>query len=94
MTPVAILGNPDFDVTDINTETLLFDSCDLRVRSDLDPVCSLDYVNNDGTLDLLCQFRDRARNWRLGDGEGTVTGVLNDGSEFQAVDSMCVVPKN
>jgi hypothetical protein len=94
VTPVAILGNPDFDVTDINTGTLLFDSCELRVRSNPGPVCSLDDVNNDGLLDLVCQFRDRAKNWRLGDGEGTVTGALNDSTEFQAADSMCVVPKN
>ena len=45
--PVSILGNPDFDVTNINVRTLRLDS-DLGVRSDR-VYCSLDYINDDET---------------------------------------------
>ncbi len=93
--PVAILGNSDFDVTNINTQTLRFDSCDLRVRSNPGAHCSLDDVNDDGMLDLICQFWDSvAKAWSLGEGQGTVAGELNDGTQFQGTDSMCVVPKS
>ncbi len=87
---VAVLGDADFDVTDINVETLLFGGLEVRVRGKKGPLCSLEYVNGDGVLDLVCDFADSADSWMPGDGEATLTGELYDGTRIEGTDSICI----
>jgi hypothetical protein len=90
--PVAILGNEDFDVTQIDPTTLLFGGLEVRVRGNKGPLCSFEYSNVDAYLDLVCHFEDDADSWVPGDDEATLTGSLSDGQLFEGSDSICIVP--
>ena len=98
--PVAILGSADFDVTNINIETLSFAGLELRVKGNGSPQCSIQDVSGDftnpegapdGYPDLVCQFVDNPDNWIPGDGAATLTGELNDGAPFEGTDDIRVV---
>jgi hypothetical protein len=90
--PVAILGNPAFDVSYIALETLGFGGLEVRVRGNNSPMCSLSDVNDDGMWDLVCQFADDPDLWSPGDGEARLSGELADGTRFEGTDSICVLP--
>lgn len=90
--PVAILGDEDFDVTQIDPTTLLFGGLQVRVRGNRGPSCSFEYSNGDAYLDLVCHFDDDAGSWVPGDDEATLTGNLSDGQPFEGSDSICIVP--
>ena len=63
----------------INVDTLMFggEEADGRV-----PLCSVNYVNDDEHLDLVCKFVP-------GTAEATLSGELFDGSMFLGSDSTC-----
>ncbi len=90
--PVAILGSSTFDVTLVDTSTLLFGGLEVRVRGNKGPLCSFEDSNGDTILDLVCHFEDDSTNWAPGDGEATLLGTLLDSTEFEGTDSICVVP--
>ncbi len=98
--PVAILGSPDFDVTEIDTSTLSFGGLDLRVKGNGAPQCSIEDVSGanmpdgepDGYPDLVCQFEDDASNWEEGEAGATLTGRLTNGAPFKGTDSINIVP--
>jgi hypothetical protein len=90
--PVAILGDADFDVTDIDTSSLSFDGLAVRVRGKKGPLCSFEYSNADSYIDLVCHFEDDAGYWIGGGDIGTVTGLLLDDTPFEGADSICIVP--
>ena len=90
--PVAVLGNADFDVSQIDLATVAFGGLAVRVRGNKGPLCSIDYSNEDTYLDLVCHFEDDAANWDAGDGEATLTGNLINGAPVEGIDSICVVP--
>jgi hypothetical protein len=91
--PVAILGSNEFDVDDIDTNTLDFAGLKVRVKGNSKPQCSFEQVNTDDTiLDMVCQFVDDPGSWSPGDGEATLTGNLQDGTPFEGTDSICIVP--
>lgn len=90
--PVAILGSAEFDVDQIDAYSLTFDGMSVRVRGKRGPLCSQEDSNGDGYMDLVCHFEDDAEYWAGGNDEGSVTGVLWDGTEFEGTDSICIVP--
>jgi hypothetical protein len=77
--PVIVFGSADFDVTEVNPDTLVFGS---QESTNNTPLCSLDYVNDDEHLDLACRFVP-------GTGEATLSGEMLDGTPFQGTDTIC-----
>jgi len=95
--PVAIFGSADFDVSDIDTASdaarpLSFNGLKVRVRGNIGPLCMPEYVNADAYEDMVCHFEDTASQWQAGSDQGTLTGQLLDGTSFEGVDAICVVP--
>lgn len=90
--PVAILGSPSFDVGQIDVNTLEFGGLAVRVRGNKGPLCHVDYSDDDGHPDLVCQFDDEAGNWTAGSAVASLTGRLLDGTGFRGSDSICIAP--
>jgi len=90
--PVAVNGSADFDVYDIDVNTLLFDGLNVRVRGNKGPLCSIEDWNGDGFLDMVCHFEDDPVNWVDGDSTATLTGNLLDTTPMEGTDSICIVP--
>lgn len=90
--PVAVLGDANFDVSQIDPDSLVFGGLAVRVRGNKGALCSIDYSNDDVYFDLACHFEDDATNWDGGDTQATLTGSLFDGSFFEGEDSICIVP--
>jgi hypothetical protein len=90
--PVAINGAADFDVYDIDVDTLLFDGLEVRMRGRKGPLCSKEDWNVDGYLDMVCHFEDDPANWVGGGATAMLTGALLDGTPFEGTDSICIVP--
>ncbi|MCP3963080.1 MAG: hypothetical protein GY719_35015 [bacterium] len=90
--PVAILGSAGFDVGRVDPSSLLFDGLVVRVRGKKGPLCSFEDFDGDGFTDLVCHFEDEPENWVGGTETATLRGLLFDGTEFQATDSICIVP--
>jgi hypothetical protein len=82
--PVAILGSADFDVTNINADTLMYGELPVEPRGGPGRRCSIYDINSDGFLDLICQFV-------AGSADATVHGEFYDGTPFEGTDSICVV---
>ena len=77
--PVVIFGSTDFRASDINVDSLVFDGQESDGHV---PLCSLDYVNEDEHLDLICKFVP-------GTAEATLAGELLDGTLFKGTDTIC-----
>ena len=90
--PVAIFGATDFDVGNIDPDTLLLSALKVRLRGNKGPLCSIEDVNGDAEPDLVCKFEDDSTNWEPDDTTATLTGELLDGTSIQGSDSICVVP--
>jgi probable HAF family extracellular repeat protein len=93
--PVAILGGADFDVSNINIDTLLFNGSRVQVRGKGKTMCHYEDVSGDftfpegapdGYFDLVCQFEDDPSQWVTGQAEATVTGKLIDGTPIEGND--------
>ncbi|MCH7752719.1 MAG: hypothetical protein IH898_11265, partial [Planctomycetes bacterium] len=99
--PVAILGTDEFDVTEVDFDSLLFGDPLLidNGGTAVSPLRSgLEDVNGDGLLDLTLKFstRDLVEFGALGFDtvEGLLTGELLDGTPFEGLDSIRIVPPN
>ena len=88
---VAMLGSEEFDVTAVDQETLRFGhngdeqslaKCKKKGKD----------VDKDGTLDLVCKFWNHLAGFEVGDLEGTLTGQLEDGTEFTGTAPLKVKP--
>jgi YVTN family beta-propeller protein len=99
--PVAILGKANFNVTDVDINTLSFAGLDVGVRGNNTRQCSVEDVSGnftspegapDGYRDLVCQFVDDPTRWTPDDGTATLTGKLLNGTPFKGIDSICLVP--
>jgi hypothetical protein len=100
--PVAILGSADFDVENIDTETLRFNGLEVQVRGKKEKtLCHLEDVSGDfsniegapdGNLDLVCQFEDNPFQWISGDGHAELIGELYNGLRIKGTDTICIVP--
>ncbi|HEY5747442.1 MAG TPA: LamG-like jellyroll fold domain-containing protein, partial [Chryseolinea sp.] len=103
--PVAILGSADFDVSQIDTDSLEFAGLAVRVRGNDARQCGVEDVSGDftspegapdGFPDLVCQFVDDSEAWvQNDDSTATLAGNLKEefsGTQFEGTDSICIVP--
>ena len=90
LVPVAINGSVDFDVSTIDTSTLIFAGLEVRVKGNDRPQCAEEDWNGDGFTDLVCQFVDDVAAWSPGEAEATLTGNLLDGTAIVGTDSICI----
>ncbi len=93
-TPVAVLGSTEFDVYDIDTETLRFADSAVKMIGKKDPStqCSYNDENLDGFVDLICHFY--TTDIASLDGESTsamLKGELLDGTPIQGTDTVNIV---
>ncbi len=98
---VAILSTDEFDVNDVNIDTLLFGDPLLidNGGTAVSPLrSSLIDISGDGLLDLTLKFstRDLVEFGALGSDtiEGILTGETFDGIPFEGLDSIRIVPPN
>ncbi len=94
---MAILGTAGFDVNDVDISTLMFG--DPNGGTPLSPVRSaFEEVSGDAFDDLILKFStaDLVANEALGldTMEGLLTGALFDGTLFEGMDSIRIVPPN
>ncbi len=99
--PVAILGTNEFDVTEVDFDSLLFGDPLLidNGGTAVSPLRSaLEDVSGDGLLDLTLKFstRDLVEFGALGSDtiEGILIGLLKDGTSIEGMDSIRIVPPN
>ena len=91
--PVAILGSAEFDVTYVDQSTLSLAGIASGLKGNRDPMCGLEYSNDDEILDLVCHFEDDPETWEPGEGEASLTGAMMDGQLFQGSDVFDIVGK-
>ena len=99
--PVAILGTEEFDVTEVVFDSLLFGD-PLLLDNGGAAVSpwrgALEDVSGDGLTDLTLKFRtaDLVEHEARGPDtiEGLLTGTLLDGTPFEGLDSIRIVPPN
>ncbi len=87
--PVAIFGSPDFDVTQIDTETVDFDILDVN-GSTLATRCNIEDVDSDGIDDMVCFFKikDITHKCTAEFVVGQIQGQLLDGTTFRGLDDV------
>jgi hypothetical protein len=92
--PVAILGNADFDVNDIDPTTVQLEGLTVKVvgKKTEKLLAHIEDVNGDGIADLVVQIQDEDGTFASGHGTANVTGTLWDGTPFLGTDSICIVP--
>lgn len=90
--PVAILGSVNFDVLNIDENSLFFAGLEVRTRGKKGPLCGFEDINSDSFLDMVCHFEDDPINWAPGDADATLIGTLQDSTKFEGTDSICMVP--
>jgi uncharacterized repeat protein (TIGR01451 family) len=90
---VAILSSPSFDApNDVDRASLTFghsgdeDSLHRQGRD-----CWRNDVNHDGLLDLVCNFVIRRTGFLPSDTIGILKGMLQDGTSFEAQDSVVII---
>lgn len=90
LTPVAMLCSPTFDPATILQDTLMVGLTSVRR-------CTVEDVNADACLDLLCHASTPAMGVACGDTEVTVTAMLSDGMTMTGADMVhpvgCGKPK-
>jgi probable HAF family extracellular repeat protein len=91
--PVAILGTPDFDVTQVDPTTVLLQGMRVKTASKSNNLL-FDYVdvNNDGQVDLLLKIEDSNGTFIESQAEATLTGALYDGTKIEGADSIRLSP--
>ena len=90
--PVAILGDAELDVADIDQSSLSFSGLSVRIRGNKFPQCNVDDANGDAYLDLVCHFEDDSSAWVEGGDQATLEASLLDGTPIRGTDSVCMVP--
>ena len=92
LVPVAILGSPGFDVTQIDVTTLAFGPDGAAPAHDLtNPETyneHLQDVNDDGFLDLVSHYKQKETGIACDDTEAVITGTLLDGTPIEGTDSV------
>jgi len=95
VTPVALLGSEEFDVTEVDVTTLRFGPGEAAPAHDLteawphsDPLRD---VNRDGFTDLLVHFSTQESGIQCGDTEVALTGQLVDGFPIEGTDTIRTV---
>jgi hypothetical protein len=93
--PVAILTTDDFDATTVDPETLIFDIFEIN-GSTSPNMCSIEDVDDDGDLDLVCHFPIQDIDHKcegIADGRvvyatGQILADTFDGLSIQGLDSI------
>jgi hypothetical protein len=87
---VAVLGSADFDVTNIDSSSVMFG----RTGTEAGPVRApmMRDLNGDGFLDAMYGFQTFDCGFQLGDTEGWLTGFTVDGTPIEGSDSVLVLP--
>jgi hypothetical protein len=93
--PVAILGDEDFDVADIDVTTLRFGFGSVSPAHDLTDTFAyndhLQDVNRDGFVDLVAHFPTKDARIACGDESATLTGETLDSQPFEGTDAIKTV---
>ena len=86
---VAILTTPAFDATTVDADTVAFGPGGAtRAHAN----AHVEDVDGDGDLDLVLHFRTQETGIAFGDSEACLSGVLFDGTVFEACDAIRTVP--
>ena len=102
-TPVAILGSADFDVNNVDLDTLSLGTEGIKTVGKHDKqLCNIDDVSGDftaypegepdGYQDLICHFITISIVPEEGGTTTTLKGTLTDGVPFEGVDLVNIVP--
>ena len=92
--PVAILGSPYLDVTDIDAGSVSLEGMAIRAVGKSNKLLAhYEDVNEDGYEDLVVQIEDTDGTFIVGDTTATLTGVLSDGTTIQGQDSIRIIPQ-
>ncbi len=89
--PVAVLGGEEFDVTQIDQETLEFAGARPRPKGKSGNIGSVEDVNDDGFDDFVVHFPTQDLELDEDDEEATLIGELFDGTQFEGTDSVQIV---
>ena len=90
--PVAILGDDDFDVYDIDLLSLSLDGATPKQQGNGENVGSFEDINGDDLIDLLLHFDLGELDVDGSFTELTLDGLLNDGTVLMGTDSVRIVP--
>ncbi|MEN8239637.1 MAG: PKD domain-containing protein, partial [Actinomycetota bacterium] len=88
--PVALLGSPDFDVTQVDLGSLMFGPAAAVPAHDLSNGGHIEDVDGDGFDDLVLHFNFVSSGIQLGDVEACLKGALIDGRQFAGCDTITV----
>ncbi|MCK4412025.1 MAG: hypothetical protein KAY32_00640 [Candidatus Eisenbacteria sp.] len=87
--PVAIYGTAEFDVTQIDDQTLRFGPGEAPITH---RHAHIEDVDGDGIMDLVAHFRTQETGILAGDTEACLTGALLDGMPIEGCDTITTVP--
>ncbi len=88
--PVAILSTPDFEPTaEVDKTSLTFGAT--GDETSLSKCTVNEDVNFDGRDDVVCKFNTQDSGFQTGNTEGTLRGILLDGTPFKGRDLATVV---
>ena len=88
--PAAFLGSDRFNAALVVVDnSLKLGSLAPRMHDD-QPQCSLQDVNADGYMDLICQFQNTSSNWTPGQTSVALSGTLRNGLSVSGTDTVCV----
>lgn len=87
-----MLGSADFDVIEIDPQSLMLESLPIRTKNNGKPQCSIEDVNSDGYADLVCHFMNDPAAWEDGMTSATLTGRLFNGMSVRGSHEILLVP--
>ncbi|MBW2254962.1 MAG: hypothetical protein JRI25_10245 [Deltaproteobacteria bacterium] len=92
--PVAILSSADFDATQVDPATVLFQGLGVKMVGKKAAKFLTEYrdTNGDGWVDLVVKINDTDNVFEKGDTEATLTGETYDGTAFEGSDMIRIVP--
>jgi hypothetical protein len=91
--PAAIFGSEDFDVYEIDIDTLSLQGLSVKMVGKANKLLAhFEDIDGDGYMDLIAQFEDTYAWTGTGEDYAILTGTLYDGTPIEGSDSICIVP--